>query len=56
MELTDGETSPSFEYRTTMTHATKIELIASSEAFDYRWSSRVVIEPVILNGAGKTDE
>jgi hypothetical protein len=56
MELTDGVSAPTFEYRTTMTHATKIELTASSESFDCRWSSRVVFEPVILNGAGKSDE
>lgn len=56
MELTDGESSPTFEFRTTMTHATKVELIATSEPFDFRWSSRVVIEPVIIRKAGKTDE
>ena len=56
MELTDGAASPAFEFRTTMTHATKVELIATSEPFDFRWSSRVVIEPVIMRKAGKSDE
>jgi hypothetical protein len=56
MELTDGDSAPVFDFRTTMTHATELNLTATSEPFDHRWSSRVIVEPEIVRKSGKADE